>query len=58
MLASGAKRVQPENGRLDIVCSDENITRIFAITGLDRIFGIFRTREEALLAAASSGAKQ
>ena len=58
VLVSGAKRVQPKNGRLDVVCSDENITRTFAITGLDRIFGIFRTREEALRAAASTGAKQ
>ena len=48
VLVSGAKRVRPKNGHLDIVCVDENITRIFEITGLDRIFGIFATREEAL----------
>jgi anti-sigma B factor antagonist len=48
VLVSGAKRVRPKNGRLDIVCTDENITRIFEITGLDRIFGIFATRDEAL----------
>jgi anti-sigma B factor antagonist len=58
VLVSGAKRVRPKNGRLDIVCTDENITRIFEITGLDRIFGIYRTREEALRAAASTGAEQ
>jgi anti-sigma B factor antagonist len=58
VLVSGAKRVRPKNGRLDIVCTDENITRIFEITGLDRIFGIFRTRDEALRAAASTGAEQ
>jgi len=52
VLVSGAKRVRPSNGRLDIVCTDENITRIFEITGLDRIFGIFLTREEALRASA------
>jgi anti-sigma B factor antagonist len=50
--------VRPKNGRLDIVCTDENITRIFEITGLDRIFGIYRTRDEALRAAASTGAEQ
>ena len=54
VLVSGAKRVRPRNGRLDIVCADENITRIFEITGLDRIFGIFRTRDEALKAAAAT----
>jgi len=58
VLVGGAKRVQPKNGRLDVVCTDEHITRIFEITGLDRIFGIFRTRDEALRAAASSGAEQ
>ena len=54
VLVSGAKRVRPRNGRLDIVCADENITRIFEITGLDRIFGIFRTRDEALKASAAT----
>ena len=52
VLVSGAKRVRPQNGTLDIVCIDENITRIFEITGLDRIFGIYPTREEALNVAA------
>jgi anti-sigma B factor antagonist len=48
VLVSGAKRVRPQNGTLDIVCRDDNITRIFEITGLDRIFGIYPTREKAL----------
>jgi anti-sigma B factor antagonist len=52
VLVSGAKRVRPQNGTLDIVCHDENITRIFEITGLDRIFGIYPTREKALESAA------
>jgi anti-sigma B factor antagonist len=51
VLVSGAKRVRPRNGNLDIVCTDENIIRIFEITGLDRIFGIFPSRGEALRAA-------
>ena len=52
VLVSGAKRVRPLNGSLDIVCDDENITRIFEITGLDRIFGIYPSREEALKSTA------
>jgi anti-sigma B factor antagonist len=48
VLVSGAKRVRPQNGTLDIVCADDNITRIFEITGLDRIFGIYPTRADAL----------
>ncbi|NLG64527.1 MAG: STAS domain-containing protein [Actinobacteria bacterium] len=55
VLVSGAKRVRPKNGRLDIVCTDENITRIFEITGLDRIFGIHASREQALKASIGEG---
>jgi anti-sigma B factor antagonist len=54
VLVSGAKRVRPQNGTLDIVCRDDNIIRIFEITGLDRIFGIYAERAEALKAAAGS----
>ena len=50
---SGAKRVRPRNGNLDIVCTDENIIRIFEITGLNRIFGIYASRDEALQSAGS-----
>jgi len=51
VLVSGAKRVRPKNGNLDIVCTDENIIRIFEITGLNRIFGNYPTRDEAVKAA-------
>jgi anti-sigma B factor antagonist len=53
VLVSGAKRVRPRNGSLDIICTDENIIRIFEITGLDRIFGIYPSRAEAVKAALS-----
>jgi anti-sigma B factor antagonist len=48
VLVSGAKRVRPSKGSLDIVCADDNIVRIFEITGLNRIFGIYDSRNEAL----------
>lgn len=51
VLVSGAKRVRPRNGNLDIVCTDENILRIFEITGLNRIFGIYASRDEAVTAS-------
>jgi len=51
VLVSGAKRVRPRNGNLDIVCTDENIIRIFEITGLNRIFSIYPSRGEAIKAA-------
>ncbi len=48
VLVGGVKRLRPNGGRLSIVCSDPNITKIFEITGLDRIFPIYPTRAEAL----------
>ena len=48
VLVSGAKRVRRGEGTIDIVCCDDNIRRILEITGLDRIFAIYLTREEAL----------
>jgi len=48
VLVGGVKRLRPNGGRLSIVCSDRNITKIFEITGLDRVFTIYPTRDEAL----------
>jgi hypothetical protein len=42
------KRLRQNDGQLSLVCSDRNITKIFEITGLDRVFTIHATREEAL----------
>ena len=49
----GVKRLRPAGGSLALVCTDENITKIFEITGLD--LPIHSSREEAL-EAVSSGA--
>ena len=48
VLVSGVKRLRPNDGRLSLVCSDRNITKIFEITGLDRVFTIYPTRVEAV----------
>jgi anti-sigma B factor antagonist len=48
VLVGGVKRLRPNGGTLSIVCSDQNITKIFEITGLDRVFTIYPTRSEAL----------
>jgi anti-sigma B factor antagonist len=48
VLVGGVKRLRPNGGSLSIVCSDQNITKIFEITGLDRVFTIYPTRAEAL----------
>ncbi|MFN2471459.1 MAG: STAS domain-containing protein [Gaiellaceae bacterium] len=48
VLVGGVKRLRTNDGQLSLVCSDRNITKIFEITGLDRVFTIHETREQAL----------
>jgi len=48
VLVGGVKRLRTNDGQLSLVCSDRNITKIFEITGLDRVFTIYPTRDEAL----------
>ena len=48
VLVGGVKRLRPNDGQLSLVCSDRNITKIFEITGLDRVFAIYPTRAEAV----------
>ena len=48
MLVGGVKRLRTNEGQLSLVCSDRNITKIFEITGLDRVFTIHPTREAAV----------
>ena len=50
VLVGGVKRLRPAGGSLALVCTDDNITKIFEITGLDRVFPIHSSREEALAA--------
>ena len=54
VLVGGVKRLRTNDGQLSLVCSDRNITKIFEITGLDRVFTIYPTREEAVEQITSS----
>jgi len=54
VLVGGVKRLRTNEGQLSLVCSDRNITKIFEITGLDRVFTIYPTREEAISKLPSS----
>ncbi len=54
VLVGGVKRLRTDDGQLSLVCSDRNITKIFEITGLDRVFTIYGTRDEALSAIRSA----
>ncbi len=56
VLVGGVKRLRPSGGSLALVCSDQNIQKIFEITGLDRVFPIHESREGALSAVATDGA--
>ena len=48
VLVGGVKRLRPNGGQLSLVCADRNITKIFEITGLDKVFPIYATRNEAV----------
>jgi anti-sigma B factor antagonist len=48
VLVGGVKRLRPTGGQLTLVCSDRNITKIFEITGLDKVFPIYGSRDEAV----------
>ena len=54
VLVGGVKRLRTQDGQLSLVCSDRNITKIFEITGLDRVFTIYPTRDEALARSGAS----
>jgi anti-sigma B factor antagonist len=48
VLVGGVKRLRTTDGQLSLVCDDRNITKIFEITGLDRVFTIYPTRDDAI----------
>ena len=56
VLVGGVKRLRTNDGRLSLVCADRNITKIFEITGLDRVFTIYATRDEAVNSAGAGQA--
>ncbi len=55
VLVGGVKRLRSTDGQLALVCADRNITKIFEITGLDRVFTIYATRAEAVDGIATAG---
>ena len=50
VLVGRLKLVRNNSGWLRIVCSNDRILRVFRITGLDKVFGIHDSLEEALAA--------
>lgn len=47
VLVSGLRRVKEQDGTLRLICTRESILKIFRITGLDKVFPIFASAEEA-----------
>lgn len=47
VLVGGLKRVKSHEGSISLVCSQENILKIFRITGLNKVFPIYPTLAEA-----------
>ena len=47
VLVSGLRRVKERDGTLRLVCTHEGILKIFRITGLDKVFPLFSSSEEA-----------
>ncbi|HYY33753.1 MAG TPA: STAS domain-containing protein [Gaiellaceae bacterium] len=47
VLIRGVERLRMKDGRLAVVCADPNLIKIFEVTGLDRVFSIYRSRDEA-----------
>ena len=54
VLVGGVKRLRTNDGQLSLVSSDRNITKIFEITGLDRVFTIYGSRDEAVAGIGSA----
>jgi anti-sigma B factor antagonist len=50
VLVGALKRVRADGGSLDIVCTQERILKIFQITGLDKVFGLHGSIDDAIAA--------
>ena len=54
VLVGGVKRLRTNEGELSLFSSVRNITKIFEITGLDRVFTIYGSRDEAVAGIGSA----
>ena len=54
VLVGRLKLVRAANGSMRLVCSSERILSVFSITGLDKVFQIFSSVDDALAPTAST----
>jgi anti-sigma B factor antagonist len=50
VLVSGAKRLRGDGGDLRLVVTEPHIAKVFAITGLDDVFALYASAEQAISA--------
>ncbi|MCL5035960.1 MAG: STAS domain-containing protein [Chloroflexi bacterium] len=50
VLIGALKRVKEHEGSISLICTNPQIKKIFNITGLSKIFAIYKSEEEALAA--------
>ena len=58
VLVGGLRRVRAHDGSLDLVCTQQRILKIFRITGLTEVFGIYETVDQAIAARKGSTGKE
>ena len=47
-LIGGRRRAEALNGSLSLVCGEEQLLEVFRITGLDKVFAIYASVEDAV----------
>jgi anti-sigma B factor antagonist len=47
-LVGGRRRAEAVNGSLSLVCAEGRLLRVFEITGLDKVFAIFGSVDDAV----------
>lgn len=52
VLVGRLKLVRVKDGTLSLVCSSDRILKVFSITGLDKVFQIYASLDDALAATA------
>ncbi len=52
VITGALKRARHKGGSVAIACDSEPILKVFRVTGLTKVFGIFPTRDEAVAAMA------
>lgn len=55
VLVARLKVVRHQHGWLRLVCTNDKILRVFRITGLDKVFAIHHSLEDALAVTADAG---